>query len=131
MEKLLIIDDGYELFNSLQLSFGYDEYKISQAKNEQQAIKLAETEVPKIIIMNLTATGDYGLDKLKKLKETAQLKKSNLILLSTQAQQKEISKEVNDDATYFIPQPFSPNDLTTVLTGIRTKEFAKNSKISV
>ena len=125
MEKMLIIDDGYELFNSLQLAFGYDEYKISQAKNEQQAIQLAESDVPKIILMNLPASDDCGVGSLKQLKQTPQLKKSNLILLSSQAQQKEISKEMEGEAIYFIPKPFSPNDLTTVLSGIRTREFAQ------
>lgn len=125
MEKMLIIDDGYELFNSVQLSFGYDEYKISQAKNEQQAIQLTENEVPQIIIMNLPASENCGIETLKQLKQMPQLKKSNLILLSTQAQQKEISKEIEDNTIYFIPKPFSQNDLTTVLSGIRTREFAK------
>ncbi|TFW71877.1 response regulator [Methylotenera oryzisoli] len=126
MERMLIIDDEYELLNSLQLAFGYDEYKISQAKNEQQAIDMAEAVQPEIIIMNMPGQTNDGIKAFRKLKEIPQLRNSNIIVLSAQSQHDAILKEINDNTTYFIPKPFRQEDLTTALSGIRTKRLQSN-----
>jgi len=68
MERMLIVDEGYDLHNSLLLTFGYGEYKITQAMNENQAIKVAETEHPEIIIVNLTGDNESELATCKKTK---------------------------------------------------------------
>lgn len=123
MERMLIVDEGYDLHNSLLLTFGYGEYKITQAMNENQAIKVAETEHPEIIIVNLTGDNESELATCNKLKSIPQLNHSHIILLTSQYQQDETSKHIESVANYCLPKPFCPNNLTTVLTGIRSKKL--------
>jgi two-component system phosphate regulon response regulator PhoB len=112
MKKILIVDDQLEVRELVQVTLRMDDYEIIQAKSGQQAIELARSEKPDLIIMDIMMPGGIdGLEATRQIKSDREVSRSKIIMLTAKGQ--EIDREEGFAAgadDYFI-KPFSPLEL--------------------
>jgi len=113
-KKILVVDDQYGIRTLLALVL--EKYNIKEAANGQQAIELARSWEPHLIIIDMKMPILNGLDTISSLKE---MKLKSKILLMTAYED-----DLEFDNTYiagFISKPFDLDKLILLVDDILYK----------
>ncbi|MDI6687102.1 MAG: response regulator [Desulfobacterales bacterium] len=112
MKKILIVDDQKELLDLMEATLAVEDYKILKATNGKDAINIAMSEQPDIIIMDITMPGKFdGLEATRILKNDSQTSSCQIILLTANAKKNDIKKGFSAGADDYFTKPFSPLEL--------------------
>jgi len=111
--KLLVIDDDYSLREMMELMLRGAGHQVTLAADGSSGLQAAAEQEFDVIISDIKMPGLSGLDVLKRLRSAGRT--TPLILVSAYAQPGTAVEAMRDGAYDFIPKPFKPNDLLTVV----------------
>ena len=112
MKGILIVDDKKEVRELLEINLGIEEYRIFQASNGVEAVDLAQSENPDLIIMDVMMPGDLnGIAALKIIKKSNTSKNCKIIILSGMGQDIDKNTGIEAGADAYFVKPFSPLNL--------------------
>ncbi len=97
-----------------------DDYHVSQASNGQEAIELAQTIHPDIIVMDLDMPVMDGVEATRQIKSNPQLSNIKVVAVSGQ-NNSEKSRLIRDDCDAFIEKPFELSDLVEAVKRLVVK----------
>ncbi|CAN5617520.1 two-component regulator propeller domain-containing protein [soil metagenome] len=117
METLLIIDDDPEIRNYL-VSIFTTRYKIFEASNGKDGIKLAHQHLPDLIISDIVMKGGDGLDLCKTLKQDSTVSHIPIILLTGTTSNEMQLKGMESGADDYIKKPFDKEILVLRVASI-------------
>ena len=104
-KKVLIIDD--EKMNIMALAhFLNNQYEVLVATNGQEGLKVAETHLPDIILLDVIMPGLTGFDVIERLKKIEAAKNIPVIFVSGLANESNIEKGLRLGAMDYISKPF-------------------------
>ncbi|MCW3091846.1 MAG: two-component hybrid sensor and regulator [Ferruginibacter sp.] len=116
-QSVLIIDDDEEIRRYLVSIFN-PRYKIYEASNGEDGIKLAHEQLPDIIISDIVMKGIGGIDLCKNLKEDATVSHIPVILLTGSSSEEFKLKGIESGADDYITKPFDKNLLMARVAAI-------------
>lgn len=90
--KVLIVEDEEALSNIVKEEFKNEGHEAKVAKDGEEALKMAKSFSPDIILLDLVLPKKGGLDVLSELKADADLKAVPVIVLSNLAEDENIKK---------------------------------------
>jgi DNA-binding response OmpR family regulator len=104
-EKILVVDDEWELRNLLTEFLTGEGYDVIQASNGEEALELAEKEEPQVILLDIKMPGIDGIEVCRRLKEED---KTRFIPVSmvTALEDRDVDAFV-EGADDFVTKPFS------------------------
>ncbi len=111
MKKILIVDDHLEVRELIEVTLRSDDYQLVQAENGREAVAIAKTMKPDLIIMDIMMPEMDGIEATRRIKGDPETKACTVIILT--AKNKESDRQAGLDAgasTYFA-KPFSPLEL--------------------
>lgn len=118
-QKILIIEDDKflrELIAQKLLTEGYD---IAEAVDGEQGAKLAKSEKPDLILLDLILPGMDGFEVLGKIKEDVSTSQIPVIILSNLGQKDDIEKGLKMGANdYLIKAHFTPGEIIAKIKGM-------------
>ena len=82
MKKILIIEDDADILFIYREVFTEEKLKVTTASTGKQALKLLTKDMPDLILLDIMLPGKDGLKILKDLKETPELKKGPVVVLT-------------------------------------------------
>ena len=112
MKKILIVDDKKEVRELVEVTLNIGDYEISQAENGKAAVKIARSELPDLILLDVQMPGEMdGFEVCETLKNDPETAGITIIMLTAMGQ--EIDKERGDKAGCdgYYTKPFSPLEL--------------------
>lgn len=109
MTKVMVVDDVEGVRRMLTYALE-DDYNVSQASNGLEALQLAESEHPDVIVMDLDMPVMDGVEATRRIKSNPRLAHIKVLAVSGQ-NNSEKSRLVKDDCDAFIEKPFEVNDL--------------------
>ncbi|MEP7285657.1 MAG: response regulator [Chloroflexota bacterium] len=113
MKKILIVDDQPTVRELVSVTLEIGPYQILTAENGDQALALAQAEVPDLILLDIQMPGGKldGLEVCRILKSAEPTKRIHIIMLTAKGQDwdKQVGYDVGAD-DYFV-KPFSPLEL--------------------
>ncbi len=102
MKKILFIEDE----SALQKTFGdilrQNNYKMVSALDGETGLRLAKSEKPDLILLDLILPKLDGFEVLKKLREDSETKETPVIILTNLEGMKEINQAVGLGATTYL-----------------------------
>ena len=104
VEKVLVVDDEESIRDLLNSFLKREGYEVVLASNGEEAIKLAETESPHLILMDIIMPGLDGIETCKRLKEEATTKSIPIILAT--AFRDTLTRALEVGADDFVTKPF-------------------------
>ena len=107
-DSILIIDDEPQIRRLLDITLSANEFKITEASTGKEGIKLAASEQPGLIILDLGLPDIDGLDVLKILREWYQ---KPIIILSVRNSEEDIVKALDNGANDYLAKPFRTGEL--------------------
>jgi len=122
-ETVLVVDDDSNIREVLHAFFTLKGYQVVLAANGEQALELAESQMPKVILLDINMPGIDGMETCKRLRADEKTRLIPIILVTAYGATKtEASDAGADDIIY---KPFDIKDL-----GIRLKSAIRVGHIA-
>ena len=109
-EKILVVDDEWELRNLLTEFLTGEGYDVIQASNGEEALELAEKEEPQVILLDVKMPGIDGIEVCRSLKEEDKTRFIPIIMV-TALEDRDVDAFV-EGADDFVTKPFSLVELS-------------------
>jgi CheY-like chemotaxis protein len=112
MKKILIVDDQPEVRELMEVTLRVKDFQVLQAKSGEEAVEIAKTEKPGVIIMDIMMPG--GMDGLKAtriIKNDPETKDCKIVMLTAKGQEADKQKGYDAGADSYFAKPFSPLEL--------------------
>ena len=112
MKKILVVDDQEEIRSLVEVTLDSENYQIFQAKSGEEAVEIARSNKPDMIIMDIMMPGDIdGLEATRILKNDPRTSNCRIVLLTARGQQDDIEEGYKAGAEDYFVKPFSPLEL--------------------
>jgi DNA-binding response OmpR family regulator len=110
--KILLIEDDPFLSSMYSTKFEMENFSVLAAVDGEKGLKLALTERPDVILLDIIMPKMNGFEVLEKLKDSTITKDVPVILLTNLNQKDEIEKGMSLGATdYLIKAHFMPSEV--------------------
>jgi two-component system phosphate regulon response regulator PhoB len=105
--RILIIEDERPLVEILQINLAREGFETSSARDGAEGLKLAQTTVPDLILLDLMLPGRSGLDVCRDLKSSPITKKIPVIMITAKSEESDQLIGFATGADDYVTKPFS------------------------
>ena len=121
--KILVIDDEEDILELLRFNLTKEGYQVCCASTGEQALSLARTERPDLILLDLMLPGIDGLEVAKRLKADPLTRNMPIVMLTAKGEESDIVTGLELGAEDYVTKPFSRKVLVARLRAVlRRKE---------
>jgi len=122
-EAILIIEDDPDIQELLSHSMSGEGWKILQAKNGEEGLKILRSKKVNCILLDIMLPGMDGLKVLKKIKEIEQCANVPVIMTTAKGEEADIVSGLELGADDYVVKPYSPKVLIArIRAGLRRQE---------
>jgi two-component system, OmpR family, alkaline phosphatase synthesis response regulator PhoP len=112
--KILIVEDEQALREILEAKFNAAGFEVTTAENGEAGLKLALTEHPHLVLLDVLMPVMDGLTMLEKLRQDEDGKKISVILLTNLSDVDTMAKALENKAyDYFVKTKWDVDELIT------------------
>jgi len=111
MAKILVVDDEPIVHRLLQHHLERAGYQMVAATNGKEALQLAASESPQLIVMDVMMAEMDGLTALRSLKKGEETKGIPVIMITANSHYVTQQESEAAGASFFMTKPFSPGKL--------------------
>lgn len=108
---VLIVDDKPDAVDLLNRTLLNEGYRIFTARNGEEALRVAGSQLPDLVLMDLAVPGTNGLEVCKALKSNARTEDIVVIFLSAINDANVKTRGLKLGAIDYIQKPFNPTEL--------------------
>ena len=109
--KVLIVDDEDFLRRIYAIGFEREGCTVLHADNGIDALKIAESEKPDLIVLDIVMPGLHGFEVCKQLRENPLFSKTTIIMSSAKSYKPDIDKAIELGADAYIIKPIEFDEL--------------------
>lgn len=120
--RILVVDDDQELSSLLQLVLEGEGYEVSVASDAEGAIAKVDSELPDLVVLDITLGRDDGRIVLAKIREKGELP---VIFISGKGDTADRVLGLRLGADDYIAKPFSPVELVARIESVLRRAVPK------
>ncbi|MBS0656929.1 MAG: response regulator [Verrucomicrobia bacterium] len=109
--RILIADDEPHMRRVIELSLRRGGYELVIARDGHEAVRLARSEQPALIVMDVNMPELNGVEALRTLKQTPETAAIPVIMLTARGHVLTRHEAESSGAALFLTKPFSPTQL--------------------
>lgn len=117
-KNILFIEDDTNVLNSFTFILRQEGYNVFQASSGEEAIKLASTCQPDIVLLDICLPGIDGFEVARRLKELPNTSSSYYVMLTGYSIEDDIVEALNKYTDEYIAKPVKPRLLLARLQAI-------------
>jgi DNA-binding response OmpR family regulator len=110
-KRVLIADDEPNIVASLEFLMEQAGYEVKVAANGQEALELAASFRPDLVLLDVMMPGRNGYEVCQSLKSDPATRAVKVIMLSAKGRDIEVAKGLELGADAYVTKPFSTRDL--------------------
>ena len=112
MKQILLVEDDSFLAGMYVSKLNLEDFKVSLADNGEDGLKLAQEQLPDLVLLDILLPQMDGFEVLKRLKDDPKTAKIPVILLTNLGQKKDVDRGLALGAEdYLIKAHFMPNEV--------------------
>ena len=111
--KILAVDDEKHIVRLVQINLQKEGYEVATASTGKEALQVAATFGPDLIVMDVMMPEMDGFEALKKLRENPDTREIPVIMLTAKAQDADVFRGWQSGADLYLTKPFNPAELLT------------------
>ena len=115
--KVLVVDDEEYIQHILNFSFGAEGYEVITAADGEEAVTIAKSEKPDIIVLDIMMPKMDGYEACKQIKADPQTQNIPVILLTAKGREVDRKLGAEAGADDYVVKPFSPGRLIERVEG--------------
>lgn len=109
--KVLIVDDEDFFRKMIVLGFERNGFTVFQADNGEDAVSIAQTELPDLILLDLVMPKLLGFEVCQLLRKDSRFSKTAIIIMSAKSYKPDMDKAAELGADAYVVKPFEFGDL--------------------
>ena len=110
-EVVLVADDDEDILELLSFRLQRAGYEIVQARNGDEALRLALELVPALAVLDVMMPGLNGYEVTRELRRNQATSTTPVILLTAKAQATDVARGLAAGADDYVTKPFDARDL--------------------
>ena len=110
-KKVLVCDDEPYILESVSYVVQQEGYVALAAENGEEALRLARTEMPDVMILDIWMPGKDGNTVCRELKSNPTTRRVYIIMLTAKGQERDMEESLQCGADEYMTKPFSPRSL--------------------
>lgn len=111
-KKIFILDDDKDILDSMRMVLEFKGYKIDTSANVENLNSISE-KAPDLLLIDLWMSGVDGSDICRQLKDNVQTKHIPVVIISANANIKELSHNCKADG--YLSKPFEIDELLSTV----------------
>jgi CheY-like chemotaxis protein len=115
MTTVLIADDEPSLRLLVSATIASEDYEVIEAMDGDEAWRLIRRHHPNVVLLDVQMPGQTGLELTRSIRQDPDLAHTCVILLTSKAQQSDITAGLEAGADRYLTKPFSPLELLRVV----------------
>lgn len=125
-QSILVVEDEPDIRKLVQYNLVQERFKVLEAEDGEQALKILQREKPNLVILDLMLPGLSGLELCKLLRERPQTAQLPILMLTAKAGEadKVVGLEVGADD--YLAKPFSPREMVA-----RVRAILRRSEVAI
>ena len=118
--RILVVDDEDDILDLLRYNLEGERYEVLEARNGREAIRVAETESPDLIILDVMMPEMDGLETCRTLRAHAGLRTIPIVMLTARSEEDDQVSGLDLGADIYLTKPISiPVLLSQVRASLR------------
>ena len=109
--KLLLVEDDPALSELLQFRFENEGYEVRATPDGDEALILAEEDVPDLVILDWMIEGTSGIEVCRRLRRSQATGHVPIIMLTARENEDDRIRGLETGADDYLTKPFSPREL--------------------
>lgn len=110
-KKILIVDDEEDIQKMLKVRLGQEDYIIVTANDGDQGVKMAEAELPDLILLDIMMPKMDGYSCLKEIRRLPKTKNIPVVMLSGKEEEKVRDLFAFQKISGYIEKPFELDEV--------------------
>ena len=110
-ERILIVEDNPQNMNVFEMVLRAKGYTLLKATDGEEALDMALSGHPDLIIMDIQIPGMNGLEVTRKLRENSAFSHTPIIAVSAYAMRGDREKAIEAGCNAYLPKPFNIHEL--------------------
>ena len=119
---ILIIDDEDSIREFYILGLKERGFLVLSAVNGLDGFKIAETQRPDVVVLDIVMPGLNGFEVCAKIREIPELSKTAVVVTSAKSYKSDIDRAMKLGADVYLIKPFEMNDLIRAIEGAYRKK---------
>jgi two-component system alkaline phosphatase synthesis response regulator PhoP len=131
-EPILVVDDEEDILELVRYNLQREGYRVLGSKSGEEALDLARSEQPDLIVLDLMLPGMDGLEVTKALKSGDQTKDIPIVMLTAKGEEPDIVAGLELGADDYVTKPFSPRILAARVRAVlrrKLKELPEDASV--
>lgn len=114
-EKLLVVEDNPQNMRLTEMTLGARGYVLLKATDGEEALHIAATEQPDLIIMDMQLPKLSGLEVTRRLRQMPEFSHVPILALTAYAMKGDREKFIEAGCDAYLAKPISPRELSEVI----------------
>lgn len=110
-EKILVVDDEENILELIRFNLENNGYKVLVAQNGTDALKIAKSEHPQLVLLDLMLPGMDGYDVCKEIRRDNNISQTPIIMITAKGEELDKILGLELGADDYITKPFSIREL--------------------
>ena len=120
--RILVVDDEPRYVRAVQVNLEISGYQVLSARNGEEAVALAASEEPDLILLDIRMPGMDGCEACRRIREFSSVP---IIMLTAMAEDADKVRGLDVGADDYVTKPFSADELLArVRAALRRVEFS-------
>lgn len=131
-EKILVVDDEEDILELIRFNLVREGYKVLCAPSGEEAMNIAHSEIPDLMVLDLMLPGIDGLEVTRVLKNDSRTKNIPIMMLTAKGEEADIVTGLELGADDYITKPFSPRVLVARVRAVlrrQSKEYKEETPV--
>jgi CheY-like chemotaxis protein len=124
MDKILVVDDEQDIRDSLRSILSKEGFTVLLASDGREALEIAKTQEPALILLDYSMPGMTGVDVAKQLKKDEATKGISIVMVTAYPGEKE--NGLSAGAEDFITKPVEKLDLLLRIKSVLKVRYISN-----
>ena len=116
--RLLLVEDDKVLAELLVWHFEREEYEVRWTTDGEEALMLAQEQVPDIVILDWMIEGISGLEVCRRLRRGGATANVPIIMLTARGEESDRVRGLETGADDYMTKPFSPRELIARIAAV-------------
>ena len=117
-QTILVVEDEPDIRKLIQYNLAQERFKVLDAEDGEQALKILQREKPNLVILDLMLPGLSGLELCKILRERPQTAQLPILMLTAKAGEADKVVGLELGADDYLAKPFSPREMVARVRAI-------------
>lgn len=116
--KILVVEDEPDIRKLVQYNLAQERFKVLEAENGEEALKLVQRDRPNLVILDLMLPGLSGLELCRILRDRTDTAQVPILMLTAKAGEADKIVGLEMGADDYLAKPFSPRELVARVRAI-------------